>query len=153
MRIFVDADACPRLIKEVLYKAAIRTNTKLILVANQYLTHPISPLIRIIKVASGFDVADNKIVDEIEAADLVVTADIPLASFVVQKGAIAINPRGKTYTADNIKQQLAHRNLMSELRDNQVIQGGPRAFGKLDVQAFANALDRILVATLRSSQH
>ena len=152
MRIFVDADACPRLIKEVLYKAVLRTNTELILVANQYLTHPLSPLIRVIKVASGFDVADNKIVDEINADDLVITADIPLANLVVQKAAIAINPRGKLYTADNITQQLAVRNLMSELRDNQVIHGGPRAFGKLDVQAFANTLDRILAVTTQPNK-
>lgn len=144
MRIFVDADACPKVIKEILYKAAIRTTTELILVANTYLFTPISKLIKVIKVDKGFDVADERIVKEINANDIVITADIPLADFSVQKGAIAINPRGKLYTAENIKQQLATRNLMTELRDNQIIRGGPGAFTKQDVQAFANQLDKLL---------
>lgn len=144
MRIFVDADACPKAIKELLYKAAIRTNTELILVANTYLITPISSLIKVIKVDKGFDVADVRIVEEINKGDLVITADIPLADFVTVKGGIAINPRGKLYTPDNIKLQLATRNLMSELRDNQVIRGGPGALNKLNIQAFANQLDKIL---------
>lgn len=144
MRIFVDADACPKAIKEILYKAAIRTGTQLILVANQYLITPISPLIKVLKVDKGFDVADAKIVDEINPGDLVITSDVPLADFVTTKGGIAINPRGKLYTPDNIKQALATRNLMSELRDNQIIHGGPGVLNKLNIQAFANQLDRIL---------
>lgn len=145
MRIFVDADACPKLVKEILYRAAIRTNTELILVANQYLITPKSPLIRIIQVSSGFDVADDRIVDEIDSGDIVITADIPLASFVTDKGGIAINPRGRLYTRDNIKHQLATRNLMEQLRDNQMISGGPSSFTKLDGHALANQLDRLLV--------
>lgn len=144
MRIFVDADACPKAIKEILYKAAIRTNTQLILVANQYLMTPISPLIKVIKVDKGFDVADVRIVAEIDKGDLVITADIPLADFVTIKGGVAINPRGKLYTPDNIKEQLATRNLMSELRDNQMIHGGPPALNKLNIQTFAGTLDRLL---------
>lgn len=144
MRIFVDADACPKAIKEILYKASLRTNTELILVANTYLITPISSLIKVIKVDKGFDVADVRIVEEINKGDLVITADIPLADFVTAKGGIAINPRGKLYTPDNIKQQLATRNIMSELRDNQVIRGGPDALNKLNIQAFAGQLDRIL---------
>lgn len=145
MRIFVDADACPKAIKEVLYKAATRTQTALILVANQYLIIPNSPFIKVIKVASGFDVADTKIVEEIVAADIVITADLPLANLVVAKGAIAINPRGKLYTAETIKLALATRNLLTELRDSQLIRGGPAPFSKNDVQVFANQLDKLLI--------
>jgi uncharacterized protein YaiI (UPF0178 family) len=102
MRIFIDADACPKPIKEILYKAAIRTNTELILVANQYMQIPKSPLIKIIQVANGFDVADNRIVDEINPGDIVITSDIPLASFVIDKDGIALNPRGRLYTSNNL---------------------------------------------------
>jgi uncharacterized protein YaiI (UPF0178 family) len=144
MRIFIDADACPKPIKEILYRAAIRTQTELILVANQYLKIPASPLIRVIKVSSGFDEADKRIVDEVNAGDLVITADIPLAAFVIEKGGIALNPRGRLYTPDTIKQQLAVRNLMEQLRDNQQISGGPASFNKLDCQALANQLDKLL---------
>jgi uncharacterized protein YaiI (UPF0178 family) len=144
MRIFIDADACPKPIKEILYKAAIRTNTELILVANQYMQIPKSPLIKIIQVANGFDVADNRIVDEINPGDIVITSDIPLASFVIDKDGIALNPRGRLYTKDNIKQQLATRNLMEQLRDNQMISGGPKTFAREDSQAFANQLDKLL---------
>ena len=144
MRIFVDADACPRIVKEILFRAAIRTETELILVANQFLQTPISKFIKSIKVSSGFDEADNKIAEEVEAGDLVITADIPLADAVVQKNAIALNPRGQIYTPENMKQQLAMRNLMSQLRDNQVVSGGPAPFNKFDSQALANALDKFL---------
>jgi len=144
MRIFIDADACPKPIKEILYRAAIRTQTELILVANQHLKIPVSPLIRIIQVSSGFDEADKRIVEEINAGDLVITADIPLAAFVIEKGGIALNPRGRLYTPDTIKQQLAVRNLMEHLRDNQQISGGPASFNKLDCQALANQLDKLL---------
>ncbi len=144
MRIFVDADACPKLVKEILYRAAERTQTELILVANQYLKTPPSKLIRVIQVSSGFDVADNRIVEEIEAGDLAITADIPLADQITDKGGIAINPRGRLYTKDNIKQQLATRDLMEHLRDSQMVSGGPPSFTKLDGQALANQLDRLL---------
>jgi uncharacterized protein YaiI (UPF0178 family) len=144
MRIFIDADACPKAIKEILYKAAIRTQTQLILVANRYLLVPKSPFIQIIKVASGFDIADAKIIEEISVNDIVVTADIPLANSVVAKGARAINPRGKLYTAETVKLALATRNLLTELRDNQIIRGGNAAFSKNEVQIFANQLDKLL---------
>jgi hypothetical protein len=144
MCIFIDADACPRPIKEILYRAAIRTNTQLILVANQYLKVPASLLIKIIQVSSGFDEADKKIVDMVHPGDIVITADIPLADLVIDKGGIALNPRGKLYTKDTIKQQLAVRNLMEHLRDNQQISGGPPSFSKQDCQALANELDKLL---------
>jgi uncharacterized protein len=144
MRIFVDADACPKPVKELLYKTAIRSNIELILVANQYMHTPISKLIKSIVVGKGFDVADNKIVEEINSGDIVITADIPLADLVVTKGGIALNPRGKIYTPENMKQQLATRNLMSDLRDNLIITGGPRPFNKDDLHNLANQLDRLL---------
>ena len=144
MRIFVDADACPKIVKEILYRAAERTKTELILVANQYLKTPPSALIKVIQVSAGFDVADRRIVEEIAAGDLVITADIPLAADITAKGGIAINPRGRLYTSDNIKQQLAVRNLMEQLRDNQMISGGPPTFNKADGQELANQLDRLL---------
>ena len=144
MRIYIDADACPKQIKEILFKAAIRTNTELILVANQYIPIPSSPLIRIIQVAKIFDEADNKIVEIINAKDIVVTSDIPLASNVIDKDAIALNPRGRLYTKDSIKHQLAMRNLMEQLRNDQLISGGPKSFSKDDTQAFANQLDKLL---------
>ena len=144
MRIFIDADACPKPIKEILYKAAIRTQTELILVANQYIPMPKSALIRIIQVAKVFDEADNRIVKEINAGDIVVTADIPLASNVIDKDGIALNPRGRLYTKDSIKHQLAMRNLMEQLRNDQLISGGPKTFSKDDTNAFANQLDKLL---------
>ena len=149
MRIFVDADACPKLVKEILYKAAIRTKTELILVANQFLQTPPSPLIRVIQVSSGFDVADRRIVDETNPGDIVITADIPLADLVITKGGIAINPRGQLYTHENIKGKLATRDLMEHLRDNQMISGGPGTFTKLDGHALANQLDRLLTAATK----
>ncbi len=144
MRIFIDADACPKPIKELLFKAAMRTNTELILVANQYIPIPNSPLIKIIQVAKIFDEADNKIVEMINANDIVITADIPLASNVIDKNGIALNPRGRLYTKDSIKHQLAMRNLMEQLRNDQLISGGPKTFAKDDSQAFANQLDKLL---------
>ena len=144
MRIFIDADACPKPIKEILYKAAIRTKTELILVANQFLKVPISPFIKIIQVSSGFDEADKRIVDETCAGDIVITADIPLANLVIDKGAVALNPRGRSYTKDTIRQQLATRNLMAQLRDTLQVSGGPPSFNKQDCQALANQLDKLL---------
>jgi uncharacterized protein YaiI (UPF0178 family) len=148
MRIFIDADACPRVIKEILCRAAIRTQTPLILVANHVVQIPKSSFIRLITVAGGFDVADKKIAEEVAANDLVITADIPLADIVVSKSAIALNPRGTLYTAENIKHKLAMRNLMEHLRDNQLISGGPPTLNKTDHQALARQLDRILGAKL-----
>ena len=142
MHIWVDADACPRPVKDVLFRAAKRTGVPTTLVANQPMTAP--PHIRTVLVAKGFDVADHHITEHAAAGDIVITADIPLASDVVDKGCLAINPRGQTYTAENVKDRLATRDLMEELRSSGMETGGPPAFSKRDVQAFANALDRLL---------
>lgn len=144
MTIWVDADACPGPVKDILYRAAIRTNTNLILVANNFLSAPGSPLIKTVRVTQGFDVADNYIVSHLNAQDLVITADIPLASEVVAKNAFALNPRGELYTEANIKQRLSMRDMMEQLRANGAITGGPSAYGPREKAAFANALDRLL---------
>lgn len=144
MKIWIDADACPKVIKEVLYRAANRTKITLILVANQPLSIPPSPFIKKIQVSSGFDVADNYIAQHLESGDLVITADIPLANAVIEKEGTAINPRGDLYTKSNIKERLSIRNLSEQLRSTGVISGGPASLNKRDVQAFANSLDRFL---------
>ena len=142
VQIWVDADACPNVIKDILFKAAERKQLAVILVANQFLATPPSPFIKAIQVASGFDVADNYIVQHCNPNDLVITADIPLAAEVVAKHSFALNPRGELYTQENIKEHLAMRDFMTELRDTGQTSGGPSAFGQRDRQAFANALDR-----------
>lgn len=144
MNIWVDADACPKVIKEILFRAAIRTKTKLILVSNHVLSTPASVYISKIQVVTGFDVADNKIIQNLAHGDLVITADIPLADAVVTKGGIALNPRGELYTKDNIKERLSLRNLSTDLRSSGVQLGGPSALSKNQIQKFANALDSML---------
>jgi uncharacterized protein YaiI (UPF0178 family) len=144
MHIWVDADACPVVIKEILYRVAERTKLPLTLVANQWLKTPPYPSIRAIQVPKGFDVADNYIVDQAVAGDLVITADIPLAAGAIDKGALALNPRGELYTKENIKQTLDMRNFMETLRNSGVETGGPPAFNQADRQNFANQLDRLL---------
>ena len=144
MHIWVDADACPVVIKEILYRVAERTKLPLTLVANQWLKTPPYPSIRAIQVPKGFDVADNYIVDQAVAGDLVITADIPLAAGAIEKGALALNPRGELYTRENIKQTLDMRNFMETLRNSGVETGGPPAFNQADRQNFANQLDRLL---------
>ncbi|MCX2981953.1 YaiI/YqxD family protein [Halieaceae bacterium IMCC14734] len=144
MKVWVDADACPRVIKDILYRAAQRVEVELVLVANQALQVPPSPLISSRQVAGGFDVADNYIVAEAEPGDLVITADIPLAAEVVEKQAYALNPRGELYTRSNIRQRLAMRDFMETMRDNGQASGGPPPLNQQDRQAFANALDRFL---------
>lgn len=144
MQIWVDADACPAVIKEILYRAAQRKQVTLTLVANQPLRTPVSPYIRSLRVAGGFDVADNKIVELAQAGDLVITADIPLAADVIKKGGYALNPRGDLYTADNIQERLTLRNFLGELRNTGVQTGGPPPLNHSDRQAFANQLDRFL---------
>lgn len=146
MQIWVDADACPAVIKEILYRAAQRTRRPLVLVANQLLRVPASPWIRALQVPKGFDVADNHIVAHVVAGDLVITADIPLAAAVIERGANALNPRGEFYSAGNIRELLDLRNFMDTLRATGVDTGGPAAFGQADRQAFANRLDRFLAA-------
>jgi len=144
MRIWVDADACPAVIKDILYRAAERVRVELTLVANQPLKVPRSRLIRTVRVASGFDVADRHIAENVEPGDLVVTADIPLAAEVVANGVAALNPRGELYTVENIGERLAIRDMMDELRASGASGGGPPTFNQRDRQAFANALDRLL---------
>lgn len=144
MQIWVDADACPRVIKEILYRAAERKQVRLTLVANQPLRTPPSPYIDTLIVAAGFDVADDKIVAMLAPGDLVVTADIPLAAAVIKRAGHALNPRGEFYTEENIHERLAVRNLLDELRGVGVETGGPAVFSAGDRQAFANQLDRFL---------
>jgi uncharacterized protein YaiI (UPF0178 family) len=143
-QIWVDADACPVAIKEMLFRAADRAQVNVTLVANQPLRTPPSRFLRTIQVPSGFDVADNEIVQRVCAGDLVVTQDIPLAAAVIQKGALAIHPRGELYTTETIAQRLSMRNFMEELRGSGVDICGPPAFHARDKQAFANQLDRWL---------
>ncbi|MES9855710.1 MAG: YaiI/YqxD family protein [Sedimenticola sp.] len=145
MKIWVDADACPGVIKEILYRAAERVGIPLTLVANQPLHTPPSRLIQSIQVAHGFDVADNRIVELMSAGDLVITADIPLAADVIAKGGDALNPRGERYSKENIAQRLSMRNFMDELRGSGIDTGGPASFSQADRQAFANQLDRLLL--------
>lgn len=144
MQIWVDADASPGVIKEIIFRAAERRQIQTTLVANQMLRTPPSKFIRAIQVPSGFDVADAHIVEQVQPGDLVITADIPLASLVIGRGGHALNPRGEMYTTANIRERLAMRNFMEELRSAGVDTGGPAAFGQADRQAFANQLDRFL---------
>lgn len=144
MKIWVDADACPVVIKEILFRAARRTSTELTLVANQSLNVPPSRYITTIRVAAGFDVADNEIVRLVKAGDLVITADIPLAAEIIECGGHVLSPRGDAYTTENIKARLNMRDFMDTLRGSGIHTGGPKEFSQADRQAFANGLDRIL---------
>lgn len=144
MQIWVDADACPNVIKEVLFRAADRTGMMVTLVANQPLKTPPSKFIRTLQVASGFDVADNEIVQRVEKNDLVVTADIPLAAEVIEKGGIALNPRGERYTPDTIRERLNMRDFMDTMRASGIQTGGPSTLNQRDRQQFANELDKWL---------
>ena len=145
MNIWVDADACPRAIKEVIYRAARRSQTLATFIANQMLITPPSLYIKAVQVPSGMDVADSEIVARLNAGDLVITADIPLAALVVEKDAVALNPRGEWYTRENVHSLLSMRNFMQELRNSGTQTGGPAALSTRDVQNFANALDGWLV--------
>ena len=144
MQIWVDADACPKVIKDILFRAADRTRIATVLVANKLLRPPPSPYIKAIQVAGGFDVADNHIIQHSQPGDLVITADVPLAAQIIAKRGHALNPRGEFYTPDNIRERLAVRNLLDELRSSGVATGGPAALNQADRQAFANQLDRFL---------
>ncbi|HEY8117619.1 MAG TPA: YaiI/YqxD family protein [Methylophilaceae bacterium] len=149
MKIWVDADACPVVIKEILFRAAERTGILTTLVANKLLKVPPSPYIRAMQVPAGFDVADNKIVLELEAGDLVITADIPLAAQVIAKSGHALNPRGEFYSEANIQERLAMRNFMEELRGSGVDISGPSSFSQGDRQAFAAELDKFFARHIR----
>ncbi|MGB5179351.1 MAG: YaiI/YqxD family protein [Gammaproteobacteria bacterium] len=144
MKIWVDADACPVVIREILFKAAERTGVQLTLVANQPVRIPPSRFIKFIHVASGFDVADNEIVKRLAAGDLVITGDIPLAAEVIDKGGLALNPRGELYSADNIRARLNMRDFMDNLRASGIDTGGPSSPGMSDRKSFADHLDKLL---------
>ncbi|POR50732.1 hypothetical protein B0G62_108224 [Paraburkholderia eburnea] len=144
MQILVDADACPSVIKDMLFRAARRVEICVTLVANQYLRTPPSPFIKAIQVPAGFDVADNRIVEMAESGDLVITADIPLASAVLDKGAHALDPRGNWFTPDTIKERLTMRDVMDQLRSTGIETGGPAPFSTRDSNTFASQLDRFL---------
>ncbi|MDA7686487.1 YaiI/YqxD family protein [Pseudomonadales bacterium] len=144
MHLWVDADACPVVIKEILFRAAERTRLKLTLVANAPMATPPSALINSVVVSAGFDVADNYIAAQVKPGDVVVTADIPLAAEVVDNGGVAINPRGELYSKENIRQRLQMRDMMEELRGGGAQLGGPAPFSQRDRQLFANQLDRLL---------
>ncbi|MBX9797948.1 MAG: YaiI/YqxD family protein [Burkholderiaceae bacterium] len=144
MQIWVDADACPNVIKEVLFRVADRLEVQVTLVANKLLRTPPSRYIKALQVPAGFDVADNEIVRLVQPGDLVITADIPLAADVLEKGGHPLNPRGEFYTKDNIQQHLTMRSFMDDLRSSGVDTGGQAAFSQADTRNFANQLDRYL---------
>ncbi len=144
MKIWIDADACPVVIKDILFKAAERTEVEVTLVANQTINIPTSRYINFLRVASGFDVADNEIVKRCDVGDLVITADIPLAAEVIEKGGHALNPRGEMYSTNSIKARLTMRDFMDTLRSSGIQTGGPPALNKSDRQTFANELDKFL---------
>jgi uncharacterized protein len=144
MTLWLDGDACPKPIKDILCRAATRTKIQLIIVANHVFSTPPSPFIKKHVVSSGFDVADNYIVDNLDAHDLVITADIPLADEAITKGAVVINPRGELYSKHNIKQHLSNRNINESLRGSGLVTGGPKKIGAKEIQQFSNNLDRML---------
>jgi uncharacterized protein YaiI (UPF0178 family) len=149
MKIWVDADACPKVIKDILCRAADRVEVSVIFVANQRFRVPESSYISLIQVGQGPDVADDEIVDQCEAGDLIITADIPLAARIVEKGALALDPRGKIYDKNNIGQILDMRNFMDTLRGSGVETGGPNSFGQKERYKFANELDKFLASDRR----
>ena len=151
LKIWVDADACPVVIKDIIFRAANRTKTEVTLIANQYIRTPPSKFINSIQVPKGFDVADHEIVQRCNANDLVITSDIPLADEVIAKGAQALSPRGELFTRENIKSRLNIRDFMDTLRSSGVQTGGPPALGSSEKQAFGNELDKWLVFRQRQS--
>lgn len=152
LTLWIDADATPRDVKELIYRTAERLQVRTVLVANGNLTVPRSQYLSTVRVGQGLNVADSYIVNESAAGDVVVTADIPLAALLVPKGVIAIDPRGDEYTEDNIQERLSIRNFMQEMRDSGVATGGPKAFDARAKQQFANALDRVLTQLLRTKR-
>ncbi len=151
MKIWIDADACPNMVKEIIFKASFRLKIDVTLVANSYLQIPQAPNINLIQVDKGADVADFYIVEHLDEKDLIVTADIPLAALVVEKNATAINPRGEIYTEENIRERLSVRDFMQELRDGGVNTGGPPLLDNKAKEKFANAFDRIITKMLREA--
>ena len=153
MRIWIDADACPRVIKEIVFRASERLRTQVVLVANTPLAKHHTPLVTSVVVAEGHDAADDYIAEHASPDDLVVTADIPLAARIVAKGGVALDPRGELYTEENVGERLSYRDLMQELRGAGLLQGGPAQFGLPDRQRFASALDRTLTRMVREMRH
>jgi uncharacterized protein YaiI (UPF0178 family) len=151
MQIWVDADACPAVIKEILFRAAERTGVRMTLVANKPLRLPVAQNVRFLQVPAGFDAADKRIVELMEPDDLVVTADVPLAAAAIDKGGVALNPRGELYTQENVRERLSMRNFMDELRSGGVNTGGPAALSQRERQLFANQLDRWLAKRAKSA--
>lgn len=151
MKIWVDADACPAAIRDILFRAAMRTGVQLTLVANQAVRIPRSPCIKMFQVTRGFDVADSEIVKRLSAGDLVVTSDIPLAAEVIEKGGRALNPRGELYSVDTIKARLNMRDFMETMRASGIVTGGPTALSRSERKAFADHLDKILSECARSA--
>lgn len=150
-RIWVDADACPKSVKELVMRTAFRCNIKIVFVANSYMKFPMSELIELKVVEQGADKADDHIVEMVALKDIAVTADIPLAARLVGKDILTLNPRGEEYTNANIGERLATRNLMEELRSAGTVTGGPKEFGSADLQRFANALDRAVTKRLKAA--
>jgi len=150
MQIWVDGDACPKVIKDILFRVANRTKILTTFVANQSLPIPPSPYIKLLLVNSGFDVADNEIIKKLTLGDLVITSDIPLAYEVLEKKAHALNPRGELYSKETIKERLNMRDFMESLRSSGINTGGPSTLNSRDVQAFANQLDKFLAHTTRT---
>ncbi len=148
-RIWIDADACPKAVKEIIYKSSHRLKFEVILVANAYQSVPPSPLIKLVKVDLGADVADHYIIEHCESSDIVITADIPLASHIVKKGALALNPRGEVYDEENIGERLAVRDLMKDLRDSGEVMGGPPPFGPKDKANFANSFNKLITQKIK----
>jgi uncharacterized protein YaiI (UPF0178 family) len=144
MQIWVDADACPAVIRDILFRAADRARMRVTLVANQPVKRAVSPYIHFVQVPAGLNVADQRIVEMMEPRDLVITADVPLAAAVIEKGGIALDPRGTLYTSENVRERLSLRNFLDELRGSGVNTGGPATLGNRERQAFANQLDRWL---------
>jgi uncharacterized protein len=150
MQIWVDADACPVVIREILFRAAERTGVTLTLVANKPVRLPNQPNVHFVQVPAGFDAADKRIVELMVAADLVITADVPLAAAAIEKGGVALNPRGELYTSENVRERLSVRNFLDELRGSGVNTGGPAALSQRERQLFANQLDRLLARHLKA---
>lgn len=148
VKIWIDADACPKDVKEVVFKAAERTKTDVCMVANSYMNYPKNKFISFVVVDKGADVADFYIVENLDPSDLVITADVPLAALVVEKNAIAINPRGELYTEENVREKLSVRDFMQSLRDNGMQTGGPPPFSVKDKEKFANSFNKILTKML-----
>lgn len=152
MKIWVDADACPRVIKDIVFRAAERLQVPVCLVANSDLSKAHTRLITSVRVKDGFDIADDYIAENAGSSDLVITADIPLAARVVEKGSVALDPRGELYTEENVSERLTMRNLMQDLRSDGMLLGGPAQFGLADRQRFASSLDRLLTRMVREKR-